>query len=217
MTGFARSPRLLKGGIVLIDPQSGAVRRIIALQYNPDSLSRTLQVQAAGGDSADRSQALRLKGPPVETWKVEAELDATDRLETADGTASQVGLLPQLAALETILYPTSGQLEANRGLMSAGTLEITPMETPLALFVWSKERVVPVRITEFSVTEEAFDPSLNPIRAKVSLGMRVLTMDDLTWDHRGASIFMAYLRNKEALAGRAANGSLGSLGLNGIP
>ena len=128
-----------------------------------------------------------------------------------------MGLLPQLAALETMLYPTSGQLEANRGRMSVGTLEITPMETPLALFVWSKERVVPVRFTDFSVTEEAFDPALNPIRAKVSLGMRVLTMDDLTWDHRGASIFMAYLRNKETLAGRAANGTLGTLGLTGIP
>jgi hypothetical protein len=217
MTTFPGSPRLLKGGIVLIDPQSGALRRIIALQYNPDSLSRTLQVQAAGAEGGDRSQALRLKGPPVETWKVEAELDATDQLERADGTAGQVGLLPQLAALETMLYPTSGQLEANRGRMSAGTLEITPMETPLALFVWSKERVVPVRFTDFSVTEEAFDPALNPIRAKVSLGMRVLTMDDLTWDHRGASIFMAYLRNKETLASRAANGTLGSLGLTGIP
>jgi hypothetical protein len=217
MTTFPGSPRLLKGGIVLIDPQSGSVRRIIALQYNPDSLSRTLQVQAAGAESGDRSQALRLKGPPVETWKVEAELDATDRLEIADGTAGQVGLLPQLAALETMLYPTSGQLEANRGRISGGTLEITPMETPLALFVWSKERVVPVRFTEFSVTEEAFDPQLNPIRAKVSLGMRVLTMDDLTWDHKGAHIFMAYLRNKETLAGRATNGTLGTLGLTGIP
>ncbi len=217
MTGFPNSPKLLKGGIVLIDPASGAVRRVIPLQYNPDSLSRTLQVQAAGGDGGDRSQALRLKGPPVETFKVEAELDATDRLEVADGTATQVGLLPDLAALETMIYPTSSQLQSNQGLMNAGTLEITPMETPLALFVWSKERVVPVRITELSVTEEAFDPSLNPIRAKISLGMRALNMDDLGWSHRGANIFMAYLRNKEALAARTAGGTLSSLGLTGIP
>jgi hypothetical protein len=217
MTGFPNSPKLLKGGIVLIDPASGAVRRVIPLQYNPDSLSRTLQVQAAGGEGGDRSQALRLKGPPVETFKVEAELDATDRLEAADGTATQVGLLPDLAALETMIYPTSSQLQSNQGLMNAGTLEITPMETPLALFVWSKERVVPVRITELSVTEEAFDPSLNPIRAKISLGMRALSMDDLGWSHRGANIFMAYLRNKEALAARTAGGTLSSLGLTGIP
>ncbi len=43
MTTFPGSPRLLSCGIVLIDPVSAAVQRIIALQYNPDSLTRTLQ------------------------------------------------------------------------------------------------------------------------------------------------------------------------------
>jgi hypothetical protein len=43
------------------------------------------------------------------------------------------------------------------------------MQAPLALFVWSQHRILPVRVTDFSITEEAFDPALNPIRAKVSL------------------------------------------------
>ncbi len=216
MTTFPGSPRLLKGGIVLLDPTSGAVRRIVALQYNPDSISRTLQVQAIG-ESGDRSQALRLKGPPVETIKVEVEIDATDQLELADGTATQVGLYPQLAALETIIYPTSSQLESNNSLAQAGTLEIAPMETALTLFVWSKNRIVPVRLTEFSVTEEAFDPALNPIRAKVSLGMRVLSVDDLGFSHKGGSLFMSYLRSKEQLASRAQGGQFSTLGITGIP
>ena len=63
-----------------------------------------------------------------------------------------------------------------------GTLEIVPAEAPLTLFVWSKNRMLPVRITEFSITEEAFDPALNPIRAKVSLGLRVLSVNDLGFD-----------------------------------
>lgn len=216
MTTFPGSPRLLKGGIVLLDPTSGAVRRIVALQYNPDSISRTLQVQAIG-ESGDRSQALRLKGPPVESIKVEVEIDATDQLELADGTATQVGLYPQLAALETIIYPTSSQLESNNSLAQAGTLEIAPMETALTLFVWSKNRIVPVRLTEFSVTEEAFDPALNPIRAKVSLGMRVLSIDDLGFSHKGGSLFMSYLRTKEQLAARAKGGDFSALGITGIP
>lgn len=216
MTTFPGSPRLLKGGIVLLDPTSGAVRRIIALQYNPDSISRTLQVQAIG-ESGDRSQALRLKGPPVESIKVEVEIDATDQLELADGAATQVGLYPQLAALETIIYPTSSQLESNNSLAQAGTLEIAPMETALTLFVWSKNRIVPVRLTEFSVTEEAFDPALNPIRAKVSLGMRVLSIDDLGFSHKGGSLFMSYLRTKEQLAARAKGGDFSALGITGIP
>jgi len=91
------------------------------------------------------------------------------------------------------------------------------MQGPLLLFVWSKTRVLPVRITEFSITEEQFDPTLNPIRAKVSLGMRVLTVDDVGFDQRGGGIFMSYLEQKEQLASRVADAALGALGITGIP
>lgn len=215
MSTFPNSPKLLKGGIVLLDPESGAVLRIIPLQYNPDTLSRTLQVKGIG-EGGDRSQALRLKGPPVETLKLDAEIDATDQLEIADGTATEVGLHPQLAALEILVYPPSSRLQSNNSLAAVGTLEIAPMEAPLTLFIWSKNRILPVRITDFSVTEEAFDPALNPIRAKVSLGMRVLSVDDLGFSHRGGNLFMTYLRNKEQLASKSKSGALSTLGIAGI-
>lgn len=221
MTTFPRSPRILKGGLVLLDPTTAAVQRIVVLQYNPDSLSRTLQVQGAGQESGDRTEALRLKGPPVETLKLEAEIDATDQLELPEQgqnrVATELGLHPQLAALETILYPSSRQvLDADR-LAQIGTLEIAPMEAPLTLFIWSKTRILPVRLTEFSVTEEAFDPNLNPIRAKVSLGMRVLNVNDLGFSHKGGSLFMVYFQQKEQLAVKLAGGSFGALGIGGIP
>jgi hypothetical protein len=221
MTTFPGSPKILKGGIVLIDPESGAIRPggVIVLQYNPDTLSRTLQPKAVqvGSEGGDRSDAMRLKGPPVETIKLEAEIDATDQLEAADSTAAQVGIHPQLAALELIVYPSSGQLQANHALAQSGTLEIAPMQAPLALFIWSKNRVLPVRLTDFSITEEAFDTSLNPIRAKVSLGMRVLSVDDLGFDTRGGSLFMIYQQQKEALAALSQAGSLSKLGIGGLP
>lgn len=211
------SPRLLKGGIVLIDPQSGAVSRVIALQYNPDTLTRTLQPQAVSGDGQDRAQALRLKGPPVETFKLDAEIDATDQLEfpAQHPQAVELGIAPQLAVLEMLLYPDSGVLQSNNALQASGTLEITPVEAQLALFVWSKQRVVPVRVTDFSITEEAFDTSLNPIRARVSLGMRVLTVDDLGFDHKGGALYMIYQQNKERLARHGASGTLSTMGLAG--
>ncbi len=218
MTSFPNSPKLLKGGIVLINPSTGSVLRIIALQYNPDTLSRTLQVQGIGGEGSDRSEALRLKGPPVETIKLEVEIDAADQLEFTEQnqTVVQSGLHSALAVLETIIYPTSDQLQSNESLASAGVLEIAPMEAPLSLFVWSKNRVLPMRLTEFSVTEEAFDPSLNPIRAKVSLGMRVLSIDDIGFDHKGGSLFMTYLQNKEQLARKHQGGTFATLGIEGI-
>jgi hypothetical protein len=215
MSSFPGSPKLLKGGIVLIDTATAQVQRIIALQYNPESLSRTLQVQGAG-EGGDRSEALRLKGPAVETIKLEAEIDATDEMEQGEAVVGEAGISPQLAALETLLYPSSGQLTTNHTLSSLGTLEILPMETALPLFVFGQNRVIPVRVTEFSVTEEAFDPNLNPIRAKVSLGMRVLSIDDVGFTHKAGSLFMSYLQQKEGLRAKAQGGNLGALGLTGI-
>lgn len=218
MTTFPNSPRLIKGGIVLIDPQTSAVLRVIALQYNPDTLSRTLQIQAVG-ESGDRLEALRLKGPPNESIKLDAEIDATDQLEFPDQnrTTAELGIFPQLAALETIVYPTSAQLQSNNSLAQTGSIEISAVEAPLTLFVWSKTRTLPVRITDFSITEEAFDAALNPIRAKISLGMRVLSVNDLGFDHKGGNLFMTYLRSKEQLAGKSQGGSLSTLGITGIP
>ena len=216
MTTFPNSPRLLKGGIVLMDPETSAVQRIISLQYNPDTLTRTLQVQGIGAEGGNRSEALRLKGPPVETIKLDAEIDATDRLEFADFNATRVGIHPQLAALETMVYPGSSQLLENNRMAQAGTLEITPMQASLTLFIWSRNRILPVRLTEFSITEEAFDTSLNPIRAKVSLGMRVLSVDDLGFTHKGGSLFMAYLQQKERLAEMNRGSVLSPLGIGGF-
>ena len=215
---FTGSPRVLKGGLVLLDPARGNVLRIIVLQYNPDTLTRSLQTQGMSGESGDRLEALRLKGPPVETIKLEAEIDATDQLEHPDRNPAAVdlGIQPQLAAIETIVYPRAAQLQQSESLALSGTIEIAPLEAPLTVFVWSRNRVVPVRLTDFSITEEAFDPSLNPIRAKVSLGMRVLTVNDLGPNHRGASLFKAYHQQKETLASRAAAGVFGSLGIGGV-
>jgi hypothetical protein len=216
MSAFPNSPRLIKGGIVLVDPDSGAVQKIIVLQYNPDTLTRTLAPQGVT-EGGDRSEALRLTGPPIETIKLDAEIDATDQLETADAQATQVGIHPLLASLEVIIYPSSAQLQANNRRAQSGTLEITPVIAPLTLFVWSKNRIVPVRLTDFSITEEAFDPNLNPIRAKISLGMRVLNVDDLGFNAKGGSLFMAYQQQKENLAAQSAGGALSALGIGGIP
>jgi len=214
------SPRLVKGGLVTMDPTTSTVQSVIALQYNPDAVSRTLQIQAMpGGQDGVRVDALRLRGPAIETIKIEAELDATDQLEfpTQYPLAVQFGLQPQLAQLEMLINPTVETLLADDSMANSGTLEIISLEQPLTLFIWSKSRVVPVRLTEFSITEEAFDTQLNPIRAKVSLGMRVLSVDDLGFQHPGGHLFMAYLSNKEQLASQAKSVALNVLGLGGLP
>ena len=218
---LSSSPRLHQAGLIVLDAASGRLLRTIALQYNPDSLTRTLQVQSAGGagGDAERSQPLRLKGPAVETLRLEAEIDATDGLEQPDRNANVVrfGIAPQLAALESLVNPDVQTLLAQYREAASGTLEVIPPEAPLVLFVWGPERVVPVRVSEFSITEQAFDPQLNPMRAQVSLVLRVLSSDDLGHTHRGGGIFLDHLRRREALAGKTSTAQLSQLGLQSLP
>lgn len=211
------SPRTLKAGVVVMDRDSGSVQRVITLQYTPDSLTRSLKPQGPA-EGGDRLEALRLTGPPVETLSLEAEMDATEQLEfpQRNRTAVEVGIGAQIAALEILLYPALADLQAANDLAARGTIEILPAVTPLMLFVWGTYRVLPVRITEFSVVEEAFDTSLNPIRAKISLGMRVLSVNDLPFDSRGGSLYRIYHSDKESLARRSPNGALFDFGLGGI-
>ena len=189
---------MLKGALIGVDVFN-AIAGSIIFQYNPDTLSRTLQVQGAG-ESGARSEALRLRGAPVETIKLDVELDATDQLESNDPVATAVGIHPQLAALEMLLYPKSALVIANSVLMAAGSLEIVPPVSPLTLFIWGPNRVLPVRVSDFTVTEEAYDTHLNPLRARVALSLRVLSYNDLSLTHPGYALFLTHQVVKETLA-----------------
>lgn len=198
-SAFPRSPRLLKGALVGMDP-ANPVASVILFQYNPHTLTRTLQAQSVGSQSGARAEATRLKGAPQETISLEVAIDATDRLEAGDDTTIGSGIHPQLAALEMLLYPKSSLVIANTALMALGTIEVIPPVAPFTLFIWGPKRVLPVRLTEFRVTEEAHDPDLNPIRANVALGLRVLSYNDFPVTHPGFHVFMAHQVVKEALA-----------------
>lgn len=193
------SPRLQKGAILSLDATTGIPKGLISLQYNPESISRSLKPQTPG-EQPNRSEVLRLTGPPIETIKCTIEIDATDQLAAGDSNTIKFGIQPQLAALELLVYPSSIVLIANEILTLLGTIEILPVQSALTIFVWSKSRITPVRITDLEITEEAFDPQLNPIRAKVSLGMRVLNVNDVGFLNPAGALYMVYQIQKEALA-----------------
>lgn len=193
------SPLLQKGAILVLEPTTGIPLNTIHLQYNPESIKRNLQPQSVG-DQPDRTEVLRLKGPPIETISCEVEIDATDQLAASDPTTVSLGIQPQLATLELLVYPSSGILIANEVLSLVGTIEILPMSSNLTIFVWGSNRVTPVRLTSIEITEDAFDPKLNPIRAKVSLSMRVLNVNDVGFLTPAGAFYVAYQMNKEALS-----------------
>ncbi|MFD7903864.1 hypothetical protein ACFV4G_16655 [Kitasatospora sp. NPDC059747] len=200
MTAFPEAFNPVRGGFVLVDPDRGTVQRTIPFQYNPDTLTRTLTPQGIGSEPGDRLEVLRLKGPAHEQFRFDAEFDAADAPEKYPD-----GLHPVLSALELSMYPTVEQLRHEDALARAGQIEVAPMESPLLVLVLGPKRVVPVRITEFTVTEEFFDQALNPVRAKVGIGVRVLTVDDLGHQHHGGVLYLTYQGRKEGFAQSVRN------------
>jgi hypothetical protein len=178
---FPRSPRLLKGALVVFETKLPIPTNLIVFQYNPEAMTRGFQPMGGGASGQQGAGDTQPTLPPIETFQMNVELDATDQLEApgSNPLAAAVGLHPTLAALELLLSPPSTALILNSVLSLAGSAIISPATAPLVLLVWGPVRVVPVRVTSVSVTEQAFDQLLNPIQARVGLGMRALTIPEL--------------------------------------
>jgi hypothetical protein len=196
MTSFPGSPKLVRGALISYEP-AGMIPQAVIFQYNPEMLTRTLKAQRTG----ENSRETKLTGPPGEEITLKIEIDAADQLEKPSENASAVllGINPQLAALEIMLYPKSKTVIARTILAQAGAVEVTSDE-PFTLFVWGPSRVLPVRITSFSITEQQYDPLLNPIAAEVSLTLEVLTYEDFKTTHIGFALFLAHQIVKETFA-----------------
>jgi hypothetical protein len=216
MGSFPGSPRTLRGAIVAVDP-TGPVLPLVFFQYNPDTVTRTLRPrEAAPQPEVGPADAHRVWGAPIETISMKIEVDAADQLEITGAVGAVAGLVPavagigpQLAALEMLLYPTSRQVIANTALMLTGPIEILPPESPLVVLVWGPRRIVPVRLESLTVTEEAFNQTLNPIRAAVDLSAQVLTYNDLPVSDPGRALFLGHQVLKETMA--AAAGVTGAM------
>lgn len=198
-SGFPRSPRVLKGGIVAYQLPD-LFPTIIVFQYNPDEVSRSIQGRADSGGG--RGDSNRVNGPPQETLTFSVEVDAADQLERPGENSVTVGngLHPVIASLERLLYPSYPVVIANEALALAGSGFILGEQAPLALLIWGPRRVLPVQVQSLSIKEEAFDQQLNPIRAKADLSVKVMTYRDLDVTNPGYWVYLASFTQKEVMA-----------------
>lgn len=183
-TGYSRSPRLVRGAIVqLAEDVVSIVPNVIPFQYNPETMSRKLTPwnpfevdQTARGQIAPTAQPF----DPKEAISIEVHFEAADQLEDGDPVAAQVGVADRIAAIEKLLMPTEGLigdvLAAGAALAGAPQPPKRPT-VPVALLVWGPGRILPVRVTDYSIDETTFLPSLQPMSAKISLSLEVLTPD----------------------------------------
>lgn len=203
------SSQVMKGAFV-VGTNKGPPKAII-FQYNPTTLTRNVSANTPG-QGENNLGSLRLSGPPSESIDLDVEIDATDQLDQGSKQAENLGIHPQLAALESLLYPPSSKLKTLLGRLAAGEIEVIPPSSPLVLFVWGSKRVLPVNVESFNITEQEYDGDLNPIRAEVSLNLDVLTTRDFSSTHPGYHIHMAHHVFKEAMANVAQANDLSKLG-----
>jgi hypothetical protein len=216
-SGYSRSPKLLKGALIQFSaPMLIPIPNIIVFQYNPETLTRSLTPwapptpAAAGQHAPDLKQEEPRAQPydPQETFNLSLELDAADALEepAKHPVAVVSGIADRIAAIEMLLYPpgesalggllnVSVSLSIGSGGISASVgakVDTVPPKTvPVVLLFFGPGRIVPVRITSFSVDEQAFSPTLYPIRAKVTLGIKVLDANAFNSDDTSASVKIA--------------------------
>ena len=205
------TPRTLRGAIVAVSAGQ-PLTRVVAFQYNPAEVSRTLQPRegAGQGQAQGGADAHRAIGAPTETISLTVELDAADQLAAKDPVAAATGILPQLSVLEMLLHPDSARVIARAILLAAGSIEITPVEKPLAVLVYGPARIVPVKLTNLQITEQAHSPGLAPLRASVQIAATVLTYDDLPLTDIGYGLSVAHLVAKEVLAAAGSAAGVGS-------
>ncbi len=204
MTTFPRSPRTLKGALVSIDFLSLMPLEIIPFQFNPHTVTRSFELKP----STAGAEAGQIGSAPAESIKLELELDSA---EDTDAPDVREGVQHRLSALENLVTPSSKVVITNLVLLNVGTIEIVPPTTRLVLFIWGPKRVLPVVVTELSITEEGFDIDLTPTVARVSIGLRVLNWDDVGQMHPAFGIAMSQQMQKEALSTLATVRSLESI------
>jgi hypothetical protein len=186
---------LLRGALVEYGSDFlGPLPNVVVFQFNPETMSRVIQVpqRPVGGAARETSQA---GDPPIERITIRAEFSAADQLNDNNPLARAFGIGPQLAALEKLVQPSNvlGRLVGAAidaigdalGLGDGGTGPTQPIpreKYPRILFIWGLSRILPVVIESMTITEQQYDALLNPVRAEVSIGMAVGGIDKCSDD-----------------------------------
>jgi hypothetical protein len=181
MTG---SPNYLRGALVAYEPGGYPTRkRVIPFRFNPEALSRSIAVEAApaatgvegagpGGAAPPTAESGAESGGAVkETFSVQIRLDLADRDPALGDLDPRLGVAPEIAAVEDLLYPAETEAEA----ASDGTEPVRAARPrPTVLLVWGRKRVLPVRIVSLKIDESLYNADLNPVRAEIEASLEVL-------------------------------------------
>jgi hypothetical protein len=192
----------------------GPIPNVVIFQYNPESLSRALQVppRPTGPTQRESTQAGERT---EERISFKAHFSAANLLDEDKVLARAFGIGPQLAALEKMVLPSSklaglvgAALDKIAGAVAppAPPAQPIPREAyPRILFIWGPARVLPVTIVSMTIAEQEYDGLLNPLRAEVDLVLNVLPPDPCSDDKlaKGAYEYTSIVKEGMAMANLA--------------
>jgi hypothetical protein len=200
----------------------GAIPNIVIFQFNPVRVTRTptlVQPPPPETGSGVRD-AMQQPAEPSESYSFSLRVDATDQLASSNPIAAASGILPALSALELLMVPKSSlTIDLSKLSGKKKPHQHPPERLPTILFFWGPFRIMPVTINSLSITETEYDQLLNPIRAEVSVNLKVLTRGQLKDQEfaRGAYKYTQGVKEVMAalnLANTAAMGITGGISLS---
>src|SRR5215831_15746373 len=203
--------KLLRGALIEYGTSLiGPIPNIVIFQFNPESLSRTLQIptRPTGATQRETTQAGEKTFEKI-TFK--AHFSAANMLDEDKELAKLFGIGPELAALEKMVLPSSkiaGAIGAvidaiGKALGGGGdppAQQIPREKYPRILFIWGLTRVLPVTIDSMSISELEYDAILNPLRAEVDITLSVISVDDCSDDVLAKGALEYSTIAKEAMA-----------------
>ena len=196
---------LIEYGTDLIGP----IPNVVIFQFNPESLTRALQVppRPTGATQRETSQAGE---KTFEKISFKAHFSAANLLDEDKVLARMFGIGPQLAALEKMVLPSAkiaGLLGAVIDKIAGAAAPPAPPAQPIPrekypriLFIWGPTRVLPVTIDSMTIAEQEYDFLLNPVRAEVDITLSVIAIDQCSDDVLAKGALQYSTIAKEAMA-----------------
>ena len=186
----------VRGALVAYDPKSKK-KKTVPFQYNPAELSRSLKPRTY----ADGVGSSEYTGAAEQEISLTVQLQGVDTMvaKTKKGKTNIAarGVYAHLAALELLLYPKTDKIDQYRKDIAKGTKGAVPQVANLTWFVWGEQRVLPVKLTSFEVSETFFNVALSPVMASVKLSLQVQNIFDAPED--SYQMLLSYQKNLEQM------------------
>lgn len=164
----SNNSRLTKAAFVL----PGAEPQMIEFHLNPESLKRDIELSESSGGGNKTGQEKVGMGSDLRTDQRLGQKLSIEFMLDAKEYPDDKGLLPILSAIERLMEPE--QLASSE---TSAEHKNPPFTLRQVLFRWGTSYLLPVKIENLSIEESEFYRDLTPIRAKVSIEMKMLIPD----------------------------------------